>query len=51
MTKDKSILIKNIYYMLSYAFTTLNQGGYENVATEDFYNLHNLFAAIMAKGI
>lgn len=42
MTKDKSILIKNIYYMLSYAFTTLNQGGYENVATEDFDNLHNL---------
>ena len=51
MTKDKSILIKNIYYMLSYAFTTLNQGGYENVATEQFDNLHNLFAAILAKGI
>lgn len=39
------------YYMLSYAFTTLNQGGYENVATEEFDNLHNLFAAILAKGI
>lgn len=37
--------------MLSYAFTTLNQGGYENVATEEFDNLHNLFAAILAKGI
>ena len=34
MIKDKSIFIKNIYYMLSYAFTTLNQGGYEDVATE-----------------
>ena len=51
MTRDKSILIKNIYYMLSYAFTALNQGGYENVAAEDFDNLHNLFAAILAKGI
>lgn len=51
MMKDKSILIKNIYYMLSYAFTTLNQGGYENVAKENFDNLHNLFAAILAKGI
>ncbi len=51
MTKDKSILIKNIYYMLSYAFTILNQGGYENVETEEFENLHNLFAAILAKGI
>lgn len=37
--------------MLSYAFTTLNQGGYENVATEEFDNLHNLFAAVLAKGI
>ena len=51
MIKDKSIFIKNIYYMLSYAFTTLNQGGYEDVATEEFENIHNLFAAILAKGI
>ena len=51
MTKDKSILIKNIYYMLSYAFQTLNQGEYESIATEEFGNLHNLFAAILAKGI
>ncbi|MCI5668753.1 MAG: 5-methylcytosine-specific restriction endonuclease system specificity protein McrC [Oscillospiraceae bacterium] len=51
MNKDKSIFIKNIYYMLSYAFTALNQGGYEDVATEEFENIHNLFAAILAKGI
>ena len=37
--------------MLSYAFTTLNQGGYEDVATEKFENIHNLFAAILSKGI
>jgi 5-methylcytosine-specific restriction enzyme subunit McrC len=37
--------------MLSYAFTTLNQGGYDDVATEEFENVHNLFAAILAKGI
>ena len=51
MTKDKNILIKNIYYMLSYAFTTLHQGEYESVATEEFENLHDLFAAILEKGI
>ncbi|MCM1328624.1 MAG: 5-methylcytosine-specific restriction endonuclease system specificity protein McrC [Ruminococcus sp.] len=51
MIKDKSIFIKNIYYMLSYAFTDLKQGGYESVAAEKFENLHNLFAAILAKGI
>ncbi len=37
--------------MLSYAFTTLNQGGYEDVAIEKFDNIHNLFAAILSKGI
>ncbi len=37
--------------MLSYAFTTLNQGGYEDVAAEEFENMHNLFAVILAKGI
>jgi len=51
MIKDKTILIKNIYYMLSYAYTPLTQGGYENVEKEDFDNIHNLFAAILAKGI
>ena len=51
MIKDKTILIKNIYYMLSYAFTPLTQGGYENVEKEEFENIHNLFAAILAKGI
>lgn len=51
MIKDKSIFIKNIYYMLSYAFQVLNQGGYEDLATEEFENIHNLFAAILAKGI
>ena len=51
MIKDKSIFIKNIYYMLSYAFTTLNQSNFDNVATEEFENMHNLFASILAKGI
>jgi len=51
MMKDKSIFIKNIYYMLSYAFTSLNQSNYENVATEEFDNIHNLLAAILSKGI
>lgn len=51
MIKDKTILIKNIYYMLSYAYTPLKQGGYENVEKEEFENIHNLFAAILAKGI
>ena len=51
MTKDKSILINNIYYMLSYAFQTLNQETYDDVAVESFDEMYNLLAAILAKGI
>lgn len=51
MIKDKSIFIKNIYYMLSYAFTTLTPTQDDEIAAEEFENIHNLFAAILAKGI
>ena len=51
MTKDKSIFIRNIYYMLSYAFTDLHQKEPDEVSTEAFENMHNLFAALLAKGI
>lgn len=51
MTRYKNTLIKNIYYMLSYAFTSLNQSNYEDIAKEEFDSMHNLFAAILAKGI
>ena len=50
MTKDKSIFIKNIYYMLSYAFQVLKQTNYENVASEKFDYVRDLFAAILEKG-
>ena len=51
MTKDKSIFIKNIYYMLSYAFQVLKQSNYDEVSTEDFDRVEDLFAAILARGI
>lgn len=50
MSKN-SIFIKNIYYMLSYAFRDLSEGVYESIAKEEFENIYNLFAAILAKGI
>lgn len=37
--------------MLSYAFTELKQGDYEDIAAEEFENVHNLLAAILIKGI
>ena len=53
MTRDKSILIKNIYYMLSYAFQTLNQSKVMRrySGRDSLRILQNLFAAILAKGI
>lgn len=51
MTIEKNILIKNIYYMLSYAFTSLKQDSLASVEKEDFHNIHNLFAAIFSQGI
>jgi len=51
MTNDRGIFIKNIYYMLAYAFQVLKQSNYEDLAVEEFSNVHDLFAAILAKGI
>ena len=45
------IPIKNVYYMLSYAFQMLNEQGYKNLATEDFGNAGDLCAAILIRGI
>ena len=49
-TKDR-VFIKNVYYMLAYAFQNLNPEQYEQVQTEEFDHLHDLFAAILTKGI
>lgn len=51
MTEDKGILIKNIYYMLTYAFQVLRQTNYEEIEAESFEEIQDLFAAILAKGI
>ena len=51
MINDKGILIKNIYYMLSYAFRVLRQSNYEEIEAEEFENIHDLFTVILTKGI
>lgn len=50
MTKDKGIIIKNIYFMLAYAFQVLKQSRYEEIAAQEFDHIQDLFAAILAKG-
>lgn len=45
------IPIRNIYYMLAYAFQVLQEQEYAFCATEKFDNTADLLAAILAKGI
>jgi 5-methylcytosine-specific restriction enzyme subunit McrC len=45
------IKIKNIYYMLAYAYQTLNESGFSSVANEEFDHIHDLMAAILIKGV
>lgn len=45
------IPIQNIYYMLAYAFQTLNEQGYKNIETEKFDNVAELCSAILIRGV
>ncbi len=45
------IAIKNIYYMLTYAFKYLKTKGYENIELEEFDNNLELWSAILIKGL
>lgn len=51
MIDKRGILIKNIFYMLAYAYQVLRQSHYEEIAAEEFENIHDLFAAILAAGL
>ncbi len=46
-----AIKIKNVYYMLSYAYNALNFKDYKNCETEDFENVYDLMAEILYLGI
>ena len=43
---SSNIRIKNIYYMLSYAYQNLKEAGFKNIEYENFENIHDLLAAI-----
>lgn len=51
MTTYKNIPIKNIYYMLAYAFKEIKSEDYEHIKEEEFENIYDLFAEILAKGV
>ena len=51
MIAHKTIYIKNIYYMLSYAFKVLNEKGYKKIEAESFENTADLLSEILIIGV
>lgn len=51
MTKDKGILIRNIYEMLTYAYQELRHNNYDYIRKEEFEQIQDLFAEILYRGI
>lgn len=47
----KGIRIRNIYYMLAYAFKALRESVYSHVEVEEFENAEDLFGEILSIGI
>ena len=45
------IPIRNIYYMLSYAFQVLNPQGYKHVSVEQFDNVLEMLSSVLARGV
>ena len=43
----QNISIKNIYWMLAYAFRTINEKNIEKLSSEEFDNIYELFAVMM----
>lgn len=51
MSDNRNIQIKNIYYMLAYAFQVLRKSNYDSISKESFERVHDLFAEILYRGI
>lgn len=45
------IPIRNIYYMLSYAYDVLKEGDNVNLSNEEFDNIYDLFGKILVNGL
>jgi len=51
MTRDKNILIHNIYYMLAYAFRYFRFNKIDEIKGEKFEDMQDLFAAILIRSV
>ena len=51
LTAKNSIVIRNVYYMMAYAFRALELREYQKLASEEFEDADDLLAAILAIGM
>ena len=50
-TETNGVVVRNIYYMMAYAFKVLTISEYARLTTEDFRDVEDLMAAILTVGI
>lgn len=46
-TAEKSVVIRNIYYMLAYAYKSLDVSSLKKLGAEDFQSFHDMLAAML----
>lgn len=51
MAKTNSIPVRNIYYMLAYAYQTLHIAEYKEIGIEEFEHVEDLYVEILSMGI
>ncbi len=51
MNEYSSIMIRNIFHMLCYAFRVLRQKNYERIAAENFLHVQDMLAEILSRGV
>lgn len=50
-TKPETVLVRNVFYLMSYAFRTLDVKDYERIGSEEFRGMDDLLAAILLIGV
>lgn len=50
-TKPKTVLVRNVFYFMSYAFKALDVREYEKIGVEEFEGMDDLLAAILLIGV
>lgn len=50
-TRPETVLVRNVFYLMSYAFRALDVRDYEKIGSEEFEGMDDLLAAILLIGV